>query len=302
MSRLKEKVLFLLNPAAGPRRKTIHDSWLLEKATQYNKEAEVMLTNPEGDYQELVQKIIQEKIAAIGICGGDGTLNPIIDQLAPLQIPFGIIPVGSGNGLAYSAKIPANPSRALEIFFSGTPQAMDAFRINNRFACCICGLGLDAQVAHEFAQQPKRGLQTYIRLTVRSFFSAKTFPFQITTPATSFATDAFLAVVANGNQFGNHFTIAPKASLQDGQLDIVILQKINKLKLLGHTLRQLISGSPQMSTFHLNRPIIYFQASKIHIRNFGKAPFQIDGEPCSTPDHLDIEILPRYYQLIAPVK
>jgi YegS/Rv2252/BmrU family lipid kinase len=302
MPHLNEKVLFLLNTAAGPRRNKKLDHWLLEKAAHYNKEAVVMLTNPEGNYQDLAQKITQEKFGAIGICGGDGTITPIIDQLAPLRIPFGIIPVGSGNGLAFSAKIPANPAKALALFFAETPQWMDAFRINNRLACCICGLGLDAQVAHEFALQPKRGLQTYIRLTARSFFSAKTFPFQITTPDSVFSTQAFLAVVANGNQFGNHFTIAPRASLQDGKLDIVILQKMNKLKLLGNTLRQLISGSPNNHPQGRHRTVMYLQTSKIHIDNPGKAPFQIDGEPCPAPDHLDIEILPRYYQLIAPAK
>ena len=86
MPHLNEKVLFLLTPAAGPRRNKKLDHWLLEKAAHYNKEAVVMLTNPEGNYQDLAQKITQEKFGAIGICGGDGTITPIIDQLAPLQI------------------------------------------------------------------------------------------------------------------------------------------------------------------------------------------------------------------------
>ena len=108
----------------------------------------------------------------------------------------------------------------------------------------LCGLGFDAKVAHDFAQQPKRGLITYIKLVVKNFFSAKTYPFEIQLAKQSFTTDAYFISIANSNQFGNNFTIAPKASLSDGLLDIVIVTDQNKLSLLLQTLKQVSGGKP----------------------------------------------------------
>ena len=110
--------------------------------------------------------------------------------------------------------------------------------VNGRFACMLCGLGLDAQVAYDFAQQPKRGLATYIKQVFKNFFSAKSFPFEIDCLGESLVTDAFFISVANSNQFGNHFTIAPKASLSDGLLDVVIVKKQYKLSMVMQTVWQ----------------------------------------------------------------
>src|SRR6185295_15557861 len=107
---------------------------------------------------------------------------------------------------------------ALEIIFKGEPVLTDGFMINDQFSCMLCGLGFDAKVAHDFAQQPKRGLITYIRMALKNYFSAKTYPFEIESASQSFKTEAYFISIANSNQFGNNFTIAPKASLSDGLL------------------------------------------------------------------------------------
>ena len=103
----------------------------------------------------------------------------------------------------------------------------------------LCGLGFDAQVAHDFAVQGKRGLMTYIKQTISNFFAAKSYSFDIVNQGKSFNTDAYFISIANSNQFGNNFTIAPSASLSDGLLDIVIVTSQNKLSLLLQTFKQI---------------------------------------------------------------
>src|SRR5258705_11443266 len=117
--------------------------------------------------------------------------------------------------------------------------------INDQFACMLCGLGFDAKVAHDFAQQPKRGLTTYVKQVVKNFFSAKTFSFELKLNNKTFLTDAYFISIANSNQFGNNFTIAPQASLTDGLLDIVILTSQNKLSMLLQTFKQ-VSGHSKL--------------------------------------------------------
>jgi diacylglycerol kinase family enzyme len=218
------------------------------------------------------------------------------------DVNFGIIPCGSGNGLAYTAKIPKHPAKALDIVFNGKPGAIDGFYINDQFACMLCGVGFDAKVAHDFAQQPKRGLATYIKQVVKNFFAATSYSFELTVNDKTFTTDAFFICIANSNQFGNNFTIAPEASLSDGLLDIVIVTNQSKLSVLFQTLKQ-IRGNNKLQTEAIEektKGVIYFQTDKLNINNLSQAPLHIDGEPAETPITLKIQIKKKCFRLIQP--
>jgi diacylglycerol kinase family enzyme len=216
------------------------------------------------------------------------------------DVRFGIIPCGSGNGLAYAAGIPKEPNKALELIFSGNASPIDGFMINDQFSCMLCGLGFDAKVAHDFSQQPKRGLSTYVKQVVRNFFSAKPYSFELQVNGTTIATDAFFISIANSNQFGNNFTIAPRASLSDGLLDIVIVTNQNKLSLLLQTFKQ-IRGKNKLqpdTAIDKNKAIIYFQTSKLLIKNISHAPLHIDGDPAETPEKVEVEVKKKCFKLI----
>ena len=179
-------------------------------------------------FRRLIKK---EVITDVVICGGDGTVNAVVNALQGVQVNIGIIPMGSGNGLAFAAKIPKQTGRALDIIFKGNACPIDAFHINEKFSCMLCGIGFDAVVAHEFAKQKTRGLQTYIRISTMKFFKSKPYPFEIKLDDRIIKTDAYFISIANSNQFGNNVTIAPRASMSDGLLDIVIVKKMNKISL-----------------------------------------------------------------------
>lgn len=170
--------------------------------------------------------------------------------------------------------------------------------VNEHFACMLCGLGFDAQVAHQFADQPKRGLGTYASLTTRHFFSAKPYPFRIIANKLEFSTEAFFLSIANSNQFGNNFTIAPQAILSDGLLDVVIVKKIAKPLLLLSVMRQVLAGRIRRIENSMNSPVIYFQTEELYISNPADAPIHIDGEPWECHRQLHIKVLPRYFKLI----
>jgi len=299
----ERKLIYLINPIAGTKEKSSLTAFLIRK-TKYKKiPFEILPTLRTGEYQSLKKKIYDEKITDVIICGGDGSVSAVAGSLLDVSVRIGIIPLGSGNGLAMAAGISTSPVKALDVVFKGNASAVDGFLINGKFSCMLCGIGFDAQVAHDFAKKKRRGLQTYIRISVINFFKAKPFPFIIESKQRSFNSDAFFVSVANSNQFGNNFTIAPRASLKDGLLDIVVVKKMNKLMLPFSILGQVtgINALQNLDDYVDRKNITYFQTSELSIYNPGLAPLHIDGDPQPTAEKFEIKILPAAFRLIQPL-
>ncbi|MCF1715665.1 YegS/Rv2252/BmrU family lipid kinase [Flavihumibacter sp. RY-1] len=297
----QKKLIFLVNPISGTRPKADLADLVKQTAERFKSQAIVLPTVASGDYSFVRQRIEEEAYTDVIICGGDGTVNNVMSDLRDLDIHFGIVPCGSGNGLAYCAGIPKNPQKAIELAFTGKARYIDAFLVNEQFACMLCGLGFDAKVAHDFAQQPGRGLLTYTQQTIKNYFTATTYHFEMVVEEHVIQTDAFFISVANSNQFGNQFTIAPKASLNDGLLDIVVVPKMNKAILPFALMQQVRTGQLTSALEEQTGTIQYFQTAKIQIRNKDLAPLHIDGEPKESLETLNIRILPRCVQLIQPI-
>jgi diacylglycerol kinase (ATP) len=295
---MQRKIIYLINPISGTKGKTSLKELIERETGKRQIPFEILPTSANGDYGFVKQKIETEQITDVVICGGDGTVNQVVQGLASTDVQFGIIPMGSGNGLALAAGIPRASAKALEIVFTGKAILTDGFTVNEHFACMLCGLGFDAQVAHEFADQPKRGLGTYVSLTARHFFNAKPYPFRVNANKLEFSTEAFFLSIANSNQFGNNFTIAPKAILSDGLLDVVIVKKIAKPLLLLTVMRQVLTGRIRRIENSMNSPVIYFQTEELFISNPAGAPIHIDGEPWECQRQLHIKVLPQYFKLI----
>src|SRR6478672_4343672 len=170
---MARKILFFYNPISGTKSKQP----LLDKIEMRCKKEqinfEIRETSATADYTYLSGKIEVDNITDIVVCGGDGTINEVASAILGTTVNIGIIPMGSGNGLALAAGISTNANKALDTIFKNNPVAIDGFFINTHFSCMLCGLGFDAQVAHDFAKQKKRGLLTYVEQSLRNFFAAK---------------------------------------------------------------------------------------------------------------------------------
>ena len=293
-------IIYIINPISGTRTRKDLELFIEKKTRANNIPFQIFPSVASGDYSFLHPIIKEQKITDVVIAGGDGTVSQVVSSLMDCKVNFGIIPCGSGNGLAYTAKIAKEPAKALDIIFNGKPSAIDGFYINDQFACMLCGVGFDAKVAHDFAKEPKRGLTTYVKQVVKNFFSAKTYSFELTVNNKTFTTDAYFISIANSNQFGNNFTIAPKASLTDGLLDVVIVTNQSKLSVLLQTLKQ-IRGKNKLETKTIEekkKGVIYFQTDKLSISNLSQAPLHIDGDPAETPEKLTIEVKKKCFRLI----
>ena len=293
-------IVYIINPISGTRKKSGLQKLIEEKTKKENIAFKIFPSVASGDYSFLSSIIKDEKITDIVVAGGDGTLSQVVGSLMKENVNFGVIPRGSGNGLAMAAGISKDPLKALDIVFKSRSKSIDGFYINDHFSCMLTGIGFDAKVAHEFAQHPRRGLRTYAVLVGKNFFSAKPYQFTIECNGLKFSTEAFFISIANSNQFGNNFTIAPKALLSDGLLDVVIVKKTAKPLLLYNLIKQILAGKLEKMETSLRLPVIYFQTKQLSIENPSLAPMHIDGDPSETYQKLKVKILPKCFNLIHP--
>jgi len=306
---MNRKILYIINPISGTRSKKNLQQFVEAKTRKAGISFLIYPSAANGDYSNLHSVIKNENITDIVIAGGDGAVNQVTGSLMNEDVNFGIIPRGSGNGLALAAKIPRNAGKALKIIFTGKASPVDAFTVNNRFACMLAGMGFDARVAHDFMYVPKRGLITYIKLSLKNFFSMKPHPFEVKVGNVSFKTEAFFISIANSNQFGNYFTIAPKASLSDGLLDVVIVTRQHKISFMFRVLLQMIGLNKMIrhetlekstSAIQQEKGIIYFQTPGLEIFNPSLAPLHLDGEPAATTEKIVIAVKQNCFRLIQP--
>jgi YegS/Rv2252/BmrU family lipid kinase len=304
---LNRKLFYIINPIAGNGSRGSLRKQIEERTRKAGYDFECRDSTIDGNYDLIAHAIQSKGFTDIIIAGGDGTINQVVGALRYLELPFGIIPCGSGNGLARCAGLSTDPQEALDTIFSGSAMRTDGYTVNGNFACELTGLGFDGAVAHAYAQSATRGLNTYIRHAIKQFASAPSYRFIVRLFGQALSLDAYMITVANANQFGNKVTIAPYASLSDGLLDVIIVKKQHKLPLLWRAYRQL-SGQNQplrgediitsLSDKRNQQDIHYWQVSAIEIENLDDAMIHVDGEATSRVEKAKIEIAPSVFRLI----
>lgn len=293
------KIAFIYNPNSGTGIMSAECRKVEKFCLAENLSFVLIPSRKDGRYLELEERIMKGEFTDIVIMGGDGTFNQVCSSLRHTGVNFGIIPLGSGNGLALGAGIPRNAHKALQIILKGNARPVDGILINGRFSCMLSGIGFDAQVALDFSKRGSRGIWTYIKVVAGHFFSVGTHDFRILVKGMEIRTKAYFISIANSNQFGNSFTIAPKAKLDDGLVDVVIVNKMNKLELVLSILHQMRFGDVQEGIFG-KRNIFYFQTDELDVINPERAPLHIDGDPGETDDHLSIRVQRAAFRLLQP--
>ena len=304
---MNRKLFYIINPIAGNGSRGSLRKQIEERTRKAGYDFECRDSAIDGNYDLIAHAIQSKGFTDIIIAGGDGTINQVVGALRYLELPFGIIPCGSGNGLARCAGLSTDPQEALDTIFSGSAMRTDGYTVNGNFACELTGLGFDGAVAHAYAQSATRGLNTYIRHAIKQFASAPSYRFIVRLFGQALSLDAYMITVANANQFGNKVTSAPYASLSDGLLDVIIVKKQHKLPLLWRAYRQL-SGQNQplrgediitsLSDKRNQQDIHYWQVSAIEIENLDDAMIHVDGEATSRVEKAKIEIAPSVFRLI----
>lgn len=286
--------IFILNPVSGFfkfRRKKVER--VIKRYLQKKKiDGEIRYSQYAGHTSEIVKEAVAEGVKQIIVSGGDGSINEAASQLIYSEVVLGIIPSGSGNGLAHCLHLPFNIRKAIKVIIDNQTRYCDVLKINDQYAFSIVGVGLDARIAKRYKSMKMRGLISYCLAAFAEYFNENKEKLVLETGGESFELETVMTVFANSNQFGYNFKIAPQANLFDGRVDIMAIEKM-PFHTIPVSFCKIVSGkATQLSHTHvLKVPEIEVHCDKEILLN-------IDGDPVLFPDTLSIKVLQGALKII----
>jgi YegS/Rv2252/BmrU family lipid kinase len=287
------KIAFVINPKSGSDRKTDRVK-LVEKLISDNYRSEIIPWKKITDRNEIFDRVKSEGYDVVVAVGGDGTVSQLADTLCGTNIALGIIPFGSGNGLARHLGVPVKSAAAMKLIENGVVKKIDRGKINNRSFFCTAGVGFDAHIGKLFAESKTRGFWTYGKMTVKEFRNYVPEKYSIDIDGKKMEREAFLIAVANGGQYGNNAWIAPKANACDGILHVSILKPFHFWNTIGIA-RKMFGKKLDTSEF-----LETFTGKKIIINRKSEGAAHFDGEPDAMGKELTITIDPGILNVVVP--
>lgn len=292
----KRQALLIINPIAGTRSKRGVRDIVSESLGSQGYDLSVLETTGSNDAADFAAQAAADGVEIVVSAGGDGTVNEIAGALSHTATTLGILPLGSGNGLARSLGIPQDVEAAMKIISDGHKMTCDRGIVNNIPFYCTFGVGFDAAVSEKFATMNRRGRITYIRSALREFLNYKSQPYAISVNGTVITEQAFLIAVCNASQYGNNAYIAPHAKLTDGLLDITVVHS-------GSPLSTILVGVDLLTGYlDRNTQIETFRVSAATITRLNCGPAHIDGDPITLGKSLEISCDPAALTVFVPEK
>lgn len=288
------KVKAIINPISGVGSKRKIPRMLEEVCKEKGFSLSVAFTEYAGQASELTRTALDEGVSCIIAVGGDGTVNEIAKTMLHSDAVLGIIPKGSGNGLARELHIPMDVKRALDVIAKAHVSVIDACKASERVFFCTCGVGFDAQVSQTFAREKRRGSLTYIKNTIEEYLNYKPEPYELLADDQTIKEKAFLVACGNASQYGNNAFIAPRANIQDGEMDITILSPFTPLDIAPLAI--------QLFTKQIGRnsKIKIIKAKNLSIIRQKPGLMHLDGEPVLAESRIDISVIPKALRVITP--
>lgn len=271
---LEPKRLFLIiNPVSGTHSKDGLADRLIEGLSERGFDVTAEFTQCADDATRLAKLAVEQGFDGVLACGGDGTVNETARAMTGTGVAMGIIPAGSGNGLARHINIPIDPMMALDVIAERCVRDCDYGDVNGHPFFCTFGMGFDAAVSDRFAAAPSRGKMTYVKSALQEFVNYRAHPYRIVADGEEIADEAYVVAVCNASQYGNNAYIAPDASITDGLLDLVVIRNVPKASTV-------VLGVEMMAgTLTDNRALIKRKARNIEIYRDEAGPAHLDGEP-----------------------
>lgn len=270
---MKKKIAFILNPFSGTNNKDQLPELIVKELDSNIYDVTVVSTGYKGHGKVLATEFVSAGFDYVVAVGGDGTVNEIASALIDTPVGLGIIPAGSGNGLARHLSIPMNTKSAIQQLNHSELIKMDYGVVNGQPFFCTCGTGFDAYVSTEFAKSQNRGVMTYIEKMITGYFNYKSQNYHLVGAGIDLKDNAFVITFANASQWGNNAYIAPQASVQDGMMDISIMSNFPIFAIPTLALQLFIKTIDKdlfVSTLRTNEITLYRDED---------GPFHYDGEP-----------------------
>ncbi|WP_215225753.1 diacylglycerol/lipid kinase family protein [Echinicola shivajiensis] len=293
----KQRIHFIVNPISGKGNNFLDKILLKEAFTKSQYEVFLKITSSPGHASKLAQIAITEGADIIVACGGDGTINEIASCLVGHDILLGIIPLGSGNGLASNLQIPLKIDKAIEIIINGNVKNIDIGKVNGKYFFSNMGIGFDAALIAHYNRLKQRQLKGYLKALIKTMGTySSTGKIKLVKNGKECNADPFLLFVSNSNRMGYGFTLTPKANISDGLLDMVLVKKMSRLKLLLFGL--LVASRKIHALKEVNYQLI---ENLVVLGNGNLLQYQIDGELVPVKENqLEISLCKEKLKVLVP--
>ncbi len=289
-----KKILFIVNPISGTQKQKRIEKWIEEGLDKSKFMSSIIHTTHAGHATDLSKKAVEDGVDIIVAIGGDGTVNEVGQTLIGSSTALGIIPTGSGNGLARHLKIPFNFTKAINVINKGNVRKIDTATVNDKVFLSVAGIGYDAFVARKFSKAARRGFISYFRIITAEYPKYTSKKYELEIDGKKITRRAMLVTFANSNQFGSNASIDPMARIDDGYIDVCIVRRI-PLLLIPFYVPLLFTKS-----FHKTHYIEIIKAKEVRIvRKKGKT-IHFDGDPFKMSKTLDMKINPLSLNIIVP--
>ena len=281
---IKKRIIFIVNPISGTQGKDEIPALIDEVLDKERFRYEVRLTEYAGHAAEIAKAAAAEGTDMVVAVGGDGTVNEVARSLVHSQTALGIIPCGSGNGLARHLCIPLDVRQAIRIINHCQVEQFDYGVINDLPFFCTCGMGFDAFISFKFAEAGKRGPITYVENVLKEGLKYKPETYEVIDETGTTRHKAFLIACANASQYGNNAYIAPGATMKDGEMDVIIMEPFDALE------APQIAADLFMKTLGNNSKIKTFRTRSLRIHRQQPGAIHYDGDPIMTGTDVEVHI------------
>lgn len=290
---MKKKLLYIINPISGTNTKKSIQQIIHENTDNKLFNFDIVKTEYAGHGFELAQNAVNEHYDVVVAVGGDGTVNEIGKAIAGSKTVMGIIPKGSGNGLARYLNVPLNVKKAVATINMFDYCTADTVYINDNFYLNVAGIGFDAHIAHLFNKNKKRGFKSYAKLVLSEFSRYTGQNYQLKIDNKEFRLEnVFMLSFANSSQFGNNAHIAPLAKIDDGFIDVCILKKFPDFRSLDIVFKLYTRNLIKSKYYEIH------QAKKVLLSSEHDLLGHVDGEAVNFGKNIEINIIPESLKII----
>ena len=280
----KKEIVFIVNPISGTHSKDEVPSLIEENLEKDHFDYQICFTEYAGHAAEIAKACAERQTDIVVAVGGDGTVNEVARSLTHSFTALGIIPCGSGNGLARHLCIPLDTKKAIQIINACKIETFDYGMINELPFFCTCGMGFDAFISLKFAEAGKRGPITYVENVLKEGLKYKPETYEVSDDTGKKRYKAFLIACANASQYGNNAYIAPGATMKDGEMDVIIMEPFDAIE------APQIAADLFMKTITNNSKIKTFRTKSLHIKRKGPGAIHYDGDPIMTGEEIEVHI------------
>ena len=290
----RRHILAIINPVSGTGSKDKIPRLIDTVVDQEKNDVSIVMSEYAGHAREIATQAVNDGIEIVIAIGGDGTVNEVGSALCGTDTALAIVPSGSGNGLARHLRISMNASRALQVLNNGVVGQFDYCTINGKPFFCTCGMGFDAAVSYKFSNEGTRGFITYIKTALSEYIKYQPQDYVINIDGTELKEKAFVIACCNAAQYGNNAYIAPRATMQDGLIDVTVMHPFNMIE------SPLIGARLFLRQLNHDNHVSIYRGKHVIIERTHEDIIHVDGDPMIMPAQVEIQNVSRGISIMVP--